>query len=105
MPYRSENKKRQVTKQEVLEGERAIQEIIRLVEDHCRDHKLNVDILISSMIAVISRIIGHSALTDIEKQDKMVEFVTYAIKVSLAENKLRPLTSDLESSIPPWEKN
>jgi hypothetical protein len=105
MPYRSENKRNQPTKQEVLEGERAIQEIIHIVEDHCRDHKLSVDILVSSMIAVISRIIGHSAPTDVEQQDKMIEFVTFAVKVSLAENKCRPLTPDLESSIPPWEKN
>ena len=93
-------------REKVALGELQIKEILSLVENHVNDNKIDVNVVVSAAIAIIGRIIASTAGPDTAKQDELIEFLIGAIRLSLAENEYRPMTSDMEGSIlPPWEKN
>jgi hypothetical protein len=97
--------KQEMTRESVEAGERQINDILQVLEAYTQEHKTDINVLISAMIAVIGCIIASTALHDIDHQDKLIEFITKAIRVSLAENGYRTMSSDLDDAIPPWEKN
>lgn len=86
-------------------GERQIKELLAVVEDHVNAKEVDVNVVVSTMIAVIGKIIAGTAGSEVSKQDELIAFCSNAIRVSLAENGYRPVTSAMEGAIPPWEKN
>jgi len=74
-------------------------------QGECAEHEIDVNVLVSTMIAVLGRITASTAGTNIEHQDKLISFIGKSLRLSIAENGYRPVTSEMDDAIPPWEKN
>jgi hypothetical protein len=82
-----------------------IHEMQRMLMDYIHENEVDENVTFSFLISMMGIGIAGDAADNIPGQDQTIDFIGNAIRLSLAENGYRPITTDMHDAIPPWEKN